>query len=436
MKKFFAPILCSAIFIGCGGPPSAPTQNVVTPSSSNEQVKLDSPAPKIKVYVENSGSMDGYVRDVTDFENAVYSYLSDIQLADLGKKIEPMSAKNTLELNYINSRVLRQTPDLNAFIKALEPNDFKMKGGNRGTSDMSDILNSILKETNSENEVAIFVSDCIFSPGNQYMANDNADQYILAQQIGIKTHFVEKMAQFPQFSIIVFQLTSQFNGIYYNKFDQRTTINANRPYYIWLMGNRSNLKRMLCEVDVDKIKGSGVQNIYMASKPIKSLSYGILPQQSIGKFKPDPTNSKTSVIDARPVRTSGNSSFQLAIGVDFSQMLIPDEYLMNPNNYSVSNNAYRLEIVKNKDSQSSYTHIVKLNLTEPIISKGTVKITLQNNMPAWVEEYTDEIGLDINAEGAMEKTYGLKYLIGGVYDAYASNKEQENNHGVITVNIR
>ena len=92
--------------------------------------------------------------------------------------------------------------------------------------------------------------------------------------------------------------------------------------------------------------------------------------------------------------------------------------------------------MKNKDSQSSYTHIVKLNLTEPIISKGTVKITLQNNMPAWVEEYTDEIGLDINAEGAMEKTYGLKYLIGGVYDAYASNKEQENNHGVITVNIR
>ena len=92
--------------------------------------------------------------------------------------------------------------------------------------------------------------------------------------------------------------------------------------------------------------------------------------------------------------------------------------------------------MKNKNIQSSYTHILKLNLIEPIISKGIVKITLNNSMPTWVEEYTDEVCLDINAEGAMEKTYGLKHLIGGVYDAYASNKEQENNHGVITVNIR
>ena len=169
---------------------------------------------------------------------------------------------------------------------------------------------------------------------------------------------------------------------------------------------------------------------------MKSLSYGILPQQSIGNFKPDPANTKTSVLNAKPIKIGKNTTFQLAIGVDFSQMLIPDEYLMNPNNYSVSNNAYRLEIVKNKNSLSSYTHIVKLILIEPIISKGAIKITLNNSMPAWVEEYTDEVGLDINAEGAMEKTYGLKYLIGGVYDAYASNKEQENNHGVITVNIR
>lgn len=434
MKKFFAPILCSAIFIGCGGPPSAPTQNVATPSSFNEQVKMDSPAPTIKVYVENSGSMYGYVKGTTDFENAVYSYLSDIQLADLGEKPNN-SSKNVMELNYINSQVIKHSPDVEEFIKKLEPSTFRLRGGNMGTSDMSDILKTILSQI-TENELAIFVSDCIFSPGNQYKAKDNADDYLVAQQIGIKNHFFERINGNQDFSVVVLRLVSQFNGTYYNKFDEKATINANRPYYVWLMGNRSNLKKVMNEVDIDKIKGSGVQNIYMASKPMKSLSYGILPQQSIGNFKPDPANTKTSVLNAKPIKIGKNTTFQLAIGVDFSQMLIPDEYLMNPNNYSVSNNAYRLEIVKNKNSLSSYTHIVKLILIEPIISKGAIKITLNNSMPAWVEEYTDEVGLDINAEGAMEKTYGLKYLIGGVYDAYASNKEQENNHGVITVNIR
>lgn len=435
MKKFIAPILCSAIFIGCGGPPSAPSQNVVVPSNSNKQAQQDLPAPTIKVYVENSGSMDGYVNGKTDFETAVYSYLNDIQYAELGIKSDSIATKNKLELYYINSIIHDFKPDVKAFINALEPAEFSRRGGNRNTSDMSDILSNILSQT-SGNDISIFVSDCIFSPGRKYKKNDNADEYLDAQQIAIKGHFVEKIKQNPKFAVVVLRLNSQFNGIYYNKFDEGKSITTTRPFYMWIMGDCNQLQSLLKEVDIAQIKGSGVQNIYMASKPIKSLSYGILPQQSIGNFKPDPANTKTSVLKAKPVKTGGNTSFQLAIGVDFSELLLPDEYLTNPDNYSVSNMAYELEIVKNKNIQSSYTHILKLNLTEPIINKGIVKITLNNSMPTWVEEYTDEVGLDINAEGAMEKTYGLKHLIGGVYDAYASNKEQENNHGVITVNIR
>lgn len=435
MKKFFAPILCSAIFIGCGGPPSVPGQNVATPSKSSEQVQQDLPAPIFNVYVENSGSMYGYTNSISnDFKNAVYSYLSDIQLAELGAKGDE-SFKNIMNLNYINSKVIKCESDVKDFIQKLGPASFQMQGGNMGTSDISNIIKTILSAM-SENDVSILISDCIFSPGRLYDTDDDARKYIVSQRIGIKTDIVEKLNLSKDFSVIILRLNAQFKGKYYNRLDQWTNIDNERPYYVWLMGDRSNLKKVMNEVGVDKIKGSGVQNIYMASKPIKSLSYGILPQQSIGNFKPDPANTKTSVLKAKPVKTGGNTSFQLAIGVDFSEMLLPDEYLTNPDNYSVSNMAYELEIVKNKNIQSSYTHILKLNLTAPIINKGIVKITLNNSMPTWVEEYTDEVGLDINAEGAMEKTYGLKYLIGGVYDAYASNKEQENNHGVITVNIQ
>lgn len=72
-----------------------------------------------------------------------------------------------MELNYINSQVLKQPSDVQAFIKALEPYTFKQKGGNRGTSDMADILAKIIKQT-ADNDISIFISDCIFSPGKQY----------------------------------------------------------------------------------------------------------------------------------------------------------------------------------------------------------------------------------------------------------------------------
>lgn len=428
MKRLLLSFMSGLIMASCGGPPATPE---TTTEKMDNKATENLPAPTIKVYVENSGSMDGYVKGATDFENAVYSYLSDIQLAKLGTRTDSItSSKNKLELNYINSQILQQPSDIQAFVKALEPAVFRQRGGNRGASDMADILDSIIEHT-TDNDISIFISDCIFSPGKLYKQKDNADEYLVAQQIAIKSHFIEKMGQNSNFAVIAMRLVSQFNGLYYNKFDESTSINDNRPFYIWLMGNSKQLIRLMNIVNISEIKGSGVQNIYMASQLNKPLSYGILPQHGIGKFNPDKSNPKTTITNVKADNKGDHSKFQLTIGVDYSYILLPDEYLMNPDNYTISNKAYTIEIVRNSDQNSSYTHIIKLNLANPIISKGTIKISLQNNMPSWITKYTDEVGLDINADGAMEKTYGLKYLIGGIYDAY-----KNMNYGNIIINIK
>ena len=76
MKRLILSATCALYLVGCGGHPAGPNQNVGQPVPKSE-TKLT--APTIKVFVENSGSMDGYVKGATDFENAVYSYLSDLQ---------------------------------------------------------------------------------------------------------------------------------------------------------------------------------------------------------------------------------------------------------------------------------------------------------------------------------------------------------------------
>ena len=429
MKRLILSAACALSLASCGGPPTGPNQKLGNESSQTE-VKL--PAPTIKVFVENSGSMDGYVKGATDFENAVYSYLSDVQHADLGTRIDSLATKNILVLNYINSEVLQQKPDVREFIEALEPADFKMKGGKRGTSDMSNILDTIISQTDDD-EVSIFVSDCIFSPGKKYKAKDNADEYIVAQQIGIKNHIVEKLAKNPNFSIVVMRLTSQFNGIYYNKFDDRQPINNDRPFFMWLMGDKSFLNTILKKVELNQIKGKGVQNIFMISRPLTAILYNIsLPQSGNGKYE-IAKSEQYAIKNAKTDGRGGNSRFQVGISVNFSNILLPDEYLMNPDNYVVSNKAYGLEITKySGPRQDLYTHTIKLNLLQPVLSKGTVKISLKNTLPQWINDCTDESGLDINAPGAMEKTYGLSYLLGGVYDAYAS----DGQYGSITINIK
>lgn len=425
MKLLFSRIyifILTGLCISCGGAPQLPPD----PGSITEP---DLSAPTIKVYVENSGSMNGYVKGATDFENAVYSYLSDLQLASIGVRADS-SFKNVMELNYINSVILQQTSDIKEFIDKLEPSTFKQVGGNLGTSDISDIIGMILEKLNND-EIAVLVSDCIFSPGKRYKAKDNADDYLVAQQIGIKNHIAKEMIENPNLSFVVMRLLSQFDGKYYNKFDDSVIIKDTRPFYIWLIGDSRYLKKVMSLVDYHKIKGSGVQNIYAVSSFVRDINYSILSQPRIGKFSPDKKSPKVSIINAKTENKGGGNMFQLSIGVDFSKLLLEDEYLLDSNNYEISNKSYSLEISKNLNTSSTYTHIIKLILNQPIISKGTVKISLLNKMPQWIDDFNDADGLDIHAAGAMGKTYGLKHLVEGVFDAYAIS----DNYATITINI-
>jgi hypothetical protein len=360
--------------------------------------------PIINVFIENSLSMDGYVKGKTDFETAVYSFLSDIKISKI---------TNSLNLNYINSVVLSQPDDLADFIEKLEPASFKMKGGDRNVTDISNIIETILDST-KDNTISVFVSDCVFSPGtNDNGDPKNADEYLDGQQIGIKEDIANKIDE-NDFAIIVYRLTSRFFGNYYNKFDESTSIDDQRPFYIWILGDQSQLKELIDKVPKDDVKGEGVQFTYTAFNKNKNINYAILNSPRIGTFE---RIDKYSIKKAK--KDKDRKEFTFSIGVDYSSMLLDDLYLRNPNNYVISDPNYTLEVIKT--NKSKYSHTIRLTTKSKIISSTNITIKLKHILPTWIEEYNDEIGEDINADGAMNKTYGIKYLIGGVYDAYTKD---------------
>ena len=47
-------------------------------SSKHINSTINNTSPTIKVFLENSGSMDGYMCDGSDLKDAMYAYLSDL----------------------------------------------------------------------------------------------------------------------------------------------------------------------------------------------------------------------------------------------------------------------------------------------------------------------------------------------------------------------
>jgi hypothetical protein len=61
---------------------------------------------KLEVFIENSGSMDGYMCTGSELKDAVYSYASSLS-----------SYADTTKLNYINSQIIPYRNDMKSFIR-------------------------------------------------------------------------------------------------------------------------------------------------------------------------------------------------------------------------------------------------------------------------------------------------------------------------------
>ena len=395
---------------GCDSRPEDGGQLEDTPIVILPPLKPES-KPTINVYIENSASMYGYVgNNKTDFKASIYNYLSEIKISDI---------TDSLNLYYINSKIIPHSPDISDFVEKLNPTTFKQKGGNLGTTDISNLILAILKETQSS-AISILISDFIFSPGK----GKDAEEYLINQQIGIKTNIAEAL-KIRNIGVIVYQLSSEFNGTYYNREDNPTEIDNRRPFYIWIIGDVKYITDLHQRIPTTKFKGSGVENIFTIIRGGQVVDYAIRP--GTGRVRLDKLNPKTKIVKAKKDH-SGKLTF--AVNIDFSKLLLNDEYLKNKNNYTLNDMDYQLQITNSPASVHNYTQ--SLNLTGDKVKPSNLSIKLKMFVPKWVELMNDNEGLDINANEAMGKTYGIKYLINGVYEAFT---HQNDFYTEVKINI-
>ena len=395
-------------------------------NSVKPEIKTESPSESakteilIKVYIENSGSMDGYVKGVTEFEQSVYNYLTDIKISDF---------TDSMNLNYINSDIIPQGSDISDFIEKLEPSTFLAKGGNRGVSDISNVLKSILDEM-QENQIAIIVTDGIFSPGR----GKDASEYLINQQIGIKSTMAEYLKKQPNTAVLVHQLSSKFTSVkgntdkedicYYNREDKKIFINTQRPFYIWLIGPISLLDKLRNVVPDSKFKGSGIQNSFSITSGNREVSYAV--KMGSGKFDLDKQSPKNTIKNLEMDTRGRQNIARFSVNSNLSGFLLDDSYLEDTSNYDINSKDYNLTINKAVSNPFEYTH--ELNFSSESVHKGIISVKLKTQVPQWVEEVNDNDG-SIPLEG---KTYGIKYQIYGIYEAFTFSN---NFYTEIKINI-
>ncbi|MGL4519811.1 MAG: hypothetical protein ACRCUJ_09090 [Phocaeicola sp.] len=361
----------------------------------------------INLFMENSGSMNGYVKGVTELEETVYSLLS---------KIESSECSDTLQLFYVNSRLIPLKWSVREFVNNLEPLAFKNAGGALGSSDIADLLQLVLAETN-DSTLSIFISDCIFSPGK----NVDARSYLGHQEIAINSAFVNACKTNSELGVIIYHLSSNFTGTYYDKVDRKVELsNQKRPYYIWLIGNVEHLKKITTTLNKDPYRGGGVLNelVLLPHYSTNKIQFDILNSPTIGEFRKSPKNKlmiqKSSVASKGPRK----GDFMFTVGVNFSPLILPDEYLLDSLNYKISNPNFSVKVLKSTNPR--YTHFLQIYQKPSMrfVEKGTLSVSLKNSIPAWVQDVNDDIGEKLEQNKALEKTFGLNYLVDGLYGAY------------------
>jgi hypothetical protein len=403
MKNVLIFCFAGLFLLACGG---GSDRKRGAPSPADSSVPVETVKPVINVYIENSKSMDGYVNGATEFKTSISLYLSDIK----GKELT-----DTLNLLYINSEIINPKQDIIDFIQKLNPASFaasvKKKDGTRGISDISNVIKSVLDKT-QQNVISILVTDGIFSLEKSIDASQH-QIYLTNQQIGIRDNMQKHLKKYPGTAVIVYQLLSKFDGTYYDKVNKHIPFKGQRPFYIWIIGDAKHVDKLRTKIPAENIniEGGGVQNVFSIVAGNQNVKYAV--HNNSGEFDLSKTDPKKEIWKLKKDSRSGKVTF--AVNVDFSELLLDDSYLTNPANYENSS-GYQLEITRSRGN-TNYTHF--LNFISERVHKGQVAVKLKSTVPDWVSKANDDEG----STPVENKTYGIKYLIEGVFKAFTSNNE-------------
>ena len=366
---------------------------------------------KALFFIENSGSMLGYVSKPNEFMNSIVSlsYLPGLDNSDKSFYFINGTAKPGLK-SKISTNYISNNPE--NLKEKLNPGSFKT--GDPRFSDLNRMF-EIALDSVKEDRITILISDCIYDVGEE------KDPLMALKIETQKTQQAfRRRIDAEDIQTLILKAYSNFGGRYYFASKKGSVIitDATRPYYILFFGNNELLNNNITKMKL----GGRIEEPYEMARFISmgesSIPYQIVPSVNRkGNFRPDP-ELRNRLTDASPLK----GEFQFAFAADFNSLsFLTDDYLTSVENYYCSNpnfNLVSVEKITKKIPGVDGTHLITVSTNKSPL--GDLEIVLKNSIPSWVSE--------TNADNEDQidniSTFGFKYLTGAISRAY-----EEKNSG-------
>lgn len=335
----------------------------------------------VNLFIESSGSMVGYFNGNSQIKEILKQYYDRIS--------EDKNISDKVTLNFINQSIEEYHNDISSYLSVAASKC------TASYTKIDDILSLVMEGVN-DSITNILISDYCFT-------SDNGS--FQTAESGITKIFTENVAKNPNLSVSMFKYISDFKGKYY---PGGIRCNQPRPFYVWIFGNNRQMKKLI-SINVKNA------NCGMLSLQSQTEIPFIIKTNNARMFDKDGSiKVKEWNKDRNPVR--GEVSYSLLIEANMSNIVLPNEELLNKDNYSL-NTGYELVDIR-KISDSIYDYIVSTNKPSP----GNIRLSYEiPELPKWV--------INSNYEGngipSDSTTLGVKYLIEGVYDAFNNKTNNE-----------
>lgn len=417
---FFSLIII--IFLNLPGCKGDSNRNLIA-GKSNNAIESMEPLPKkdavalekVIFFIENSGSMFGYVNQANEFKNSLVglAYLPEFDRADksfyfINGTSDP-NKNSSISINNVGN-------DPNVLKNNLNPASF-----NKGDVRFSDLnkMFEIALDSARGNQISILVSDCIYDVGN------NKDPLTA---LNIEIQKTQQAFRFrldnEDLQTLIIKASSNFDGLYYyaSKGGSIKITNEERPFYIVVFGKSELLNKMLTEKSIGSKITSPLETARFFVNDDNDVPYQIVPSiKRIGSFKLD-FKDNHKITDANPYQ----GRFQFTVAVDLSALPFPESYITSISNYNCSSPNYMVteveKISKNIPGVAG-THLITISTNKNPL--GELEIMLKNVTPSWVME------ADITNENQIDHThtYGFKSLTDAISEAYlTANSKNSGRH--------
>lgn len=366
--------------------------------------------PVVNVYIDNTGSMFGYISHGNEFEWAISNLLTSINLSGF-------STDENINLFYINSAIFPYQGTVSSFINGVTIHNARTYKGDLGKTCMSNFFSKVLNQTGTDT-VSIIISDFIISPGR----GSDAATVLASEKNAISSVVKSKINKQKDLTIAMYRLKSNFKGKFFDCMDSPKNINTERPYYMWIIASKANISNFRSKVPSKAIEnGSGksaVTNSYVFfnANTSKTPKY-IVMSPSTGSVK-----SGANGIAKAKLGTDGK--FRFTVAIDLSKFSLLGKYLTETSSYAVSNSQYKV-IKVTRVKGNGTTHKILLE-TSVAPTPCLLTISLKNKVPTWISSYNvDPSDCDkiFDLEN-MDKTFGIKTITDAVFNAFYYNKQE------------